>query len=97
MNERFNFNFFFESLFVDIPGGRQLHATQHGTPPDHLDTYLYRTDDGEIYLEQSRIRGHGVIIWLQPEEIIEFADKLKLLGITRRAGGTGSPDAAKSS
>ena len=51
-----------------------------------IERWRRKTDSGEIYLEQSGVRGRGVIIWLNPEEIIEFADKLKSFGITRRAG-----------
>jgi hypothetical protein len=87
-----------ENLRVDFPGGKQLHATQTQKRNASgvmvtTDTYLYQ-EDGRVYLEQwdsaqdEKGKVHTlpeIIMWLKPEEILEFADKLRSLGITGSA------------
>ena len=67
-------------ISVYFPGGKQIHATSRNLAADKecpdwkQDTYLYQDGD-EFYLEQMTPVGDS-IIFLTPEELREFVDKV---------------------
>ena len=64
-----------QRFFIEFPGGKQVHATQHGNDEWKQDTYLY--EEGELfYFESYASNGQHEMFLIRRSELKEHVAKL---------------------
>ena len=66
---------FDEQNYVEIPGGKQIHATQETNEEWKKDTYLYQ-DENVFYFEQYHGGGGHQMMSVTESEMKEYVTKL---------------------